>query len=394
MSNPGYPYNESLLQWIWQNLEFNTQGLRAECGQSVEIVDTGRKNNGAGPDFSGSVILLDGVELHGDTELHINPKGWIGHQHSSSGLFNRVILHVVYDTGNNFRPGSVTRPDGTSPPILALKPYLQKSLQTLFEQAQRPALRCSGNVNFINQAVFEKQVEKAHHHYFDFKTSFLLNRYSPELPVSKAWPKMLTSGLFHTLGMPVNRKSFDTLHSLVSGGGALPGQPADFIEYVYSLAFSDTADSSLNWKFTGMRPASRPGVRARQAASFYYAVHHLSFKEYLSPDLSAWGKIINSIPEGNRPGRQMLTILEQTVFIPASYLLGDVLHSVKLKENAYSAWRNIQGGVPSEVLIPFKESGFEVSKKARKPGLAHQLKRYCRPGNCHRCEVFKKAISS
>jgi hypothetical protein len=25
--------------------------------------------------------------------------------------------------------------------------------------------------------------------------------------------------------------------------------------------------------------------------------------------------------------------------------------------------------------------------------LAHQLKRYCRPLNCHRCEVFKKAIN-
>lgn len=394
MSKPVYPYNESLLQWIWENLEFNTQSLQTECGQSVQIVDTGRKNNGAGPDFSGSIIRLDGVELHGDTELHINPKDWIGHQHSSSGLFNRVILHVVYDAGSNFRPGSVTRPDGTTPPALALKPYLQKSLQTLFEQAQRPALRCTGNVSFINQGVFEKQVEKAHHDYFDFKTDFLLNRYDPELPVSKAWPKMLTSGLFHTLGMPVNRESFDKLHALISVEKKLNGDPAEFIERVYSKAFSESAESRLNWKHTGMRPASRPKVRVVQAASFYYAVHQLSFKEYLSPDLSAWGKIINSIPENNQPGRQMLTILKQTVYIPATYLLGDVLHSAILKKNAYAAWRSIQGGVPSEVILPFKESGFEVNKKSRKPGLAHQLKRYCRPGNCHRCEVFKKAISS
>lgn len=394
MSNPGYPYNESLLQWIWQNLEFETQGLRTVCGQPVQIVDTGRKNNGAGPDFSGSIIHLDSIELHGDTEIHIYPKGWSEHQHSSSDLFNRVILHVVYDAGSNYRPGSVTRPDGTTPPVLALKPFLQKSLQTLFEQARRPALRCSENVSFINQAVFEKQVEKAHHDYFDFKTSFLLNRYNPQLPISKAWIKMLTSGLFHTLGMPVNRKSFDTLHTLVAEGGELPGQSADFKELVYSLAFSEAADSRPNWKFTGMRPASRPKARVGQAASLYYAVHQLSFKEYLLTDLSAWGKIINSIPGKNRPGRQMLTILKQTVFIPATYLLGDVLHSAKLKKNAYAAWRNIQGGVPSEVLMPFKESGFEVNKKIRKPGLAHQLKRYCRPGNCHRCEVFKKAISS
>jgi len=394
MSKPGYPYNESLLQWIWQNLEYDSQNLRTECGQTVQIIDTGRKNHGAGPDFSGSVIRLDGLEFHGDTELHIYPTGWINHQHSASDLFNRVILHVVYDTGKNLRPGAVTRPDGTTPPVLVLKPYLQKSLQSLLEKAQRPALRCSGNVGFINQSAFEKQVEKAHHFYFDFKTNSLLYHYNPGLPVSEAWLGMLTFGLFHTLGIPVNRQPFEELHKRVLESEVLPGHSADFIEHVYSLAFDEAAASRLNWKFTGMRPASRPQNRVRQAASIYYSAHQLSFNEYLLPDLSAWEKIIHSVPEKNRPGHQMLTILKQTVFIPSAYLLGDILHSEKLKTNAYAAWRNIQGGVPAEVLMPFKESGFEINKQLRKPGLAHQLKRYCRPGNCHRCEVFKKAISS
>lgn len=393
MSEPGYPFDESLIQWVWGHLQFDTQALQTRCGRAIQIVDPGKQNHGAGPDFFGSVIRIEGAELHGDVELHIHPDGWNQHKHSASSEFNRVVLHVVYDLGTGFSNSEVIRPDGTVPPLLILKPYLQKPLRTLLERSRKPVLPCAGNMSFINQDAFEKQVETAHLQYFEYKTDFLLGSYKSNLPVSKAWLHMLTYGIFHTLGIPVNRGPMVKLHNMICADLTVPDHPAEFLKIIGDLAFEDPA-SELSWKHTGMRPASRPEVRVRQAASLFYVIHHLSFKEFLSPDLKAWQKIVQSIPSANRPGRQMLNIMEQTIYLPALYLLGDFLHSQPLKQNSYAAWRNIRGGVPAEVIAPFKKSGFEMNKQTRKPGLAHQLKRYCRKGNCHRCEVFKKAISS
>lgn len=394
MNNLQYPYDESLLQWIWQHLEFATQSLKTACGRPVQIIHPGNLNNGAGPDFSDAVICIEGVECHGDAELHIFPGGWVQHNHEQSELFNRVILHIVYDYDSELNPGKVKRPDGTSPPLLVLKPYLQKSLQTLFEQRRKPSLPCGGNLTFINQAAFEEQIEKAHHDYFEYKVDFLLHRYPASLPVSEAWLYMFTAGLFHTLGIPVNRKPMEYLHTLLHEEPIVEEDIKRYINAVSGRAFSRQTAKIANWKHSGMRPASRPEMRVSQAAALLYSVKNLPFRNYLSRDLDAWNKVIKAVPPSSLPGRQMLTILKQTVYFPASFLLGDLLHSHSLKKNAYVAWRNIRGGVPGEVTAPFEHSGFEMNNRTRKPGLAHQLKRYCRAGNCHRCEVFKKAISS
>lgn len=396
MSRDGYPYNESLLQWIWQHLEFNTQSLETECGLPVQIIHTGSLNSGAGPDFYGSAIRIGGIEMHGDTELHITPEEWASHNHASSERFNRVILHVVYSIGSGSSRRPVLRPDGTTPPLLVLKPHLQKSLCTLFEQREKSGLPCKGNINFINQSAFEHQVEKAHRNYFEFKLNFLLSHYNSSLPVSDAWRDLFSAGLFYTLGIPANRSTMLQLHKELSGDNVLKqlneGLPQEkFISRVIKAAFKT---DQLSWNDTGMRPASRPGVRVEQAAALLYSVHLLPFKEFLSPDLSAWDSVIRNVQPGQLPGRQMLNILKQTIYLPAAYLLGDLLHSESLRNGAYSEWRNLHGGVPNEVAAPFKKSGFKINKQTRKAGLAHQLKRYCREGNCHRCEVFKKAISS
>jgi hypothetical protein len=140
MSNSGYPYQETLLQWIWQELEFDTTSLQTTDGQPVEIIDPGTINNGAGPDFTGVSVRIGPLKLFGDVEIHIHPGHWAQHNHQASARFNRVVLHVVYDLGSPNAP-SARRPDGTIPPILQLKPCLQKSLAHLFERKQNPACR-------------------------------------------------------------------------------------------------------------------------------------------------------------------------------------------------------------------------------------------------------------
>lgn len=392
MSNSGYPYRETLLQWIWQELEFDTTSLQTSGGQPIEIIEPGELNTGAGPDFTGASLRIGPLKHFGDVEIHIQPGHWSQHKHQESENFNRVILHVVYDGGRSPNSLPSVRPDGTTPPLLCLKPYLQKSLIHLLERKRQSGLPCSGNLRYINQEAFEAQVVKAHRHYFEYKTDFLIERYDSSLPLSKAWLKMLTLGLFHTLGIPRNRSKMEQFHNRISGK-ELPSSLNDFIRYATSVAFNKNSGHPIEWVNSGMRPASLPSRRVAQAAALYYTIHTLPFKTFLSTEPGAWPRILQQIPSSLQPGGQMRSILRTTIVYPATYLLGEFLHAQVLKQYAYQRWLYAPGAVPGEVTAPFEAAGFSINKKTRMPGLAHQLKRYCRPLNCHRCEVFKKAIN-
>jgi hypothetical protein len=391
MSNSGYPYRETLLQWIWQELEFDTTSLRTSTGEPVEIIEPGTINHGAGPDFLNAEVRIGPLKFFGDVEIHINPKHWAQHNHSGSADFNGVVLHVVYDCKDDGHQHAY-RPDGTTPPLLELKPYLEKSLAHLFERKRRSGLPCSGNVNFINQNAFEAQIEKAHRNYFEFKTDQLLSYYDGSLSLTKAWLGLFTSGLFYTLGIPRNQQQMLNFHTRLKHPDVETSLET-FIKHATDTAFNQPKSTNIEWVSSGMRPASSPSNRVQQAAAIYYAIYSTPFKTFLTASDDVWPRILKEMPEHLRPGKQVATMLKQTIYYPAIYLLGEFLHAKKVKSYAYSGWLNARGGVPGEVSKPFKASGFSINSSTRKPGLAHQLKRYCRPRNCHRCEVFKKAIN-
>ena len=391
MNDGRYPYQETLLQWIWEELEFDTTSLHTYKGEPVEIIHPGTINTGAGPDFSRAELRIGALKIFGDVEIHIHPAHWVQHKHQESNKFNRVILHVVYEGSDRVRR-QAQRPDGTIPPLLELKPYLEKSLTHLFERKQQGGLPCSGQVSFINQAAFEAQIEKAHRQYFDYKTEILLSYYNSHLPLTKAWLGLLTRGLFNTLGIPHNREQMEQYHKLLEAPH--PDSTIDeFISHAQQIAFESNSKHAIHWVQSGMRPASRPSTRTVQAAALFYAIYSTPFKTFLSARNDVWPQLIKQIPESCRPGKQMRSILEFTIFYPATYLLGEFLHAQKVKTHAYNSWLNARGGVPGAVSRPFKSSGYRINTTTRKPGLAHQLKRYCRSLNCHRCEVFKKAIN-
>jgi hypothetical protein len=391
MSNSGYPYRETLLQWIWKELEFDTTSLRTSAGDLVEIIKPGKINNGAGPDFKDAEIRINSLKFFGDVEIHIKNRNWAEHNHEESDDFNSVILHVVFDGDiQNSQPAH--RPDGTTPPLLILEPYLQKSLAHLFDRRQNTGLPCSGQISFINQNAFEYQIEKAHRDYFEYKTDFLLNYYDGSQPLTKAWLGLLSKGLFNTIGIPRNREQMEQFYERLQTLN-IDSSITRFISNANKIAFHDIPEDTTPWVESGMRPASVPSKRVPQAAALYHAIHSIPFKTFLSASDDLWQVVLAQIPKSFQPGKQMSSILEFTILYPSVYLLGEFLHAKKVKAHAYSCWLNASGGVPGAVIRPFKTSGFNIKGRALKPGLAHQLKRYCRPLNCHRCEVFKKAIN-
>lgn len=380
-------YQENLIQWIWENLEFDVQTLETTDGEPVKIVNQGTKNGGDGPDFLNAQLIIDDMEWYGSVEIHVDAKDWNAHHHERDALYNGVILHVVLENPDH----RVYTHSGDSPKTIFLKRFLNKNLNNLLARKSNEVLPCGGHVSFINQTAFEKQIEKAHREYFEYKVSELNDHYNPQLTPSLAWKHSLIKQMYDTFGIPSNRTPMRQLFDAVSGIDNMHLGEEAFISCVYDCAFRD---NKIEWMKGGVRPLNSPEVRVKQAAAYHYAIESICIREFLRMGVASWSEIEKKVSRKYKPGKQRSQILEATVFLPAIYYLGSLFHSNKLMKTSFEIWKVDHFGVPQKILKPFKEVGYDLHKGVTKLGLAHQYKRYCLRKECNRCDVFKSAIRS
>lgn len=121
---------ERHLQCIWSDDRLRPGGLMDDDGEPVEVIEPGRWNLEAGPDFLDAILLVgaDRRRLAGDVELHIHPRAWRQHRHHDDPNYSRVVAHVTYQPGSRADdglPDSVLR--------IALRDALRRNPAFLFE---------------------------------------------------------------------------------------------------------------------------------------------------------------------------------------------------------------------------------------------------------------------
>ena len=95
----GFPWTERHLQCVWYDPGLRPRNLQTESGEPVEVEDPGVWNLEAGPDFLGARLRLGGRRLAGDVEVHIHPRDWVQHGHSTDPRYHRVRTHLTYFPG-------------------------------------------------------------------------------------------------------------------------------------------------------------------------------------------------------------------------------------------------------------------------------------------------------
>ncbi|MEZ5431726.1 MAG: DUF2851 family protein [Verrucomicrobiales bacterium] len=85
--------DELAWQARWFSGELGRQFTSTD-GRSVEIVQFGHWNRGAGPDFTEAAVRIDGTLMTGDIEMDLEATGWESHGHSTNPSFGGVVLHV------------------------------------------------------------------------------------------------------------------------------------------------------------------------------------------------------------------------------------------------------------------------------------------------------------
>lgn len=96
-----FSYSERHLQCVWFDSAWRPQILRSSGGEEIVVEDPGRWNLEAGPDFLDAVLEIgpEHRRIKGDVEIHVRPRDWQNHDHSSDPRYARVIAHVTYFPG-------------------------------------------------------------------------------------------------------------------------------------------------------------------------------------------------------------------------------------------------------------------------------------------------------
>jgi hypothetical protein len=389
VADAGFTHSEAFLQWIWENMLFNFTELKTTSGKDLTVFNPGTLNTSDGPDFKAAHLEIDGVRWFGDVEIHTQSSLWKSHGHHSDSNYNSVVLHVVVEKAV---PKSVTTENGSRPFTLNLHPYLSQKIKQFLHSFKQPsALPCASGLHFISEKAFYQQLEKAHTEYFERKTNDFLTFYDPDLIPSKAWKQALVISIWDGLGISHNRQAMqETARRLLQQG--IHKTPQKTLDHAYQIAGFASQQSDISWNLKSVRPANHPKNRIREAVLLTHQVMQEPFGHFLETEsVQLWS---NWLEAATLNFTIRFKVLFGTVYLPAIYLLGNLLASKQISEQAYETWNQLKTPVPASLLKKFTHLDLEDNSYRKKLGAVHQLKAYCRPGKCSECFVLKKAIES
>ncbi len=121
------PPSESHIQALWFDKALRPKHLALADGTPIEVLEPGRWNLAAGPDFKDALISFGGVMRRGDVEIHLHPNDWDAHAHANDPAYAHLILHVVWFAA----PPAKTLP--ASLPQLILQPFAEAQTPYPFE---------------------------------------------------------------------------------------------------------------------------------------------------------------------------------------------------------------------------------------------------------------------
>lgn len=124
-----FSIGERAIQRLWASGEV-AGPMAAASGKTIEVIRPGDWNRGAGPDFLGAELKVDGHRVRGDVEIHLRASDWQAHQHDRDPNFSAVVLHAVLLPGVR----DVTTSSGHQPETVVLLPYLPRDLEDLAEE--------------------------------------------------------------------------------------------------------------------------------------------------------------------------------------------------------------------------------------------------------------------
>lgn len=300
--------NEAFLQTIWKYKLFEKKHFTGTKNETIELVSTGELNQDSGPDFFNAKIIIDGLLLAGNVELHIKTSDWLKHNHTKDKAYDKLVLHVVYEHDTEIlqnKEHSVT--------VLELKPYIRPETIAQYTELQQSKNRiaCGKSIAAMEPLHWASWLQRLAIGRMEGKTAYIehLFEYS-----AHDYEQTLYMLLCRYFGFKVNNEAFEllakslpystikkysdnpvTVEALLFGTAGLL---QDTFEDAHARLLQNEFEFYKHkhrliplkkeiWKFARTRPVNFPTIRISQLATLFIKKQSLFHLLEQKPELQA-----------------------------------------------------------------------------------------------------------
>ncbi|WP_421920722.1 DUF2851 family protein [Marinifilum sp.] len=416
---------EEFLQFIWKHKLFRDQNLYSTCGDKIEVVNVGKQNLDAGPDFFDARIKINEVLWAGNVEVHIKTSLWYQHNHQKDPAYENVVLHVVYEDDaevllvNRRLPCLMLKFDQE-----LLSNYNRLMLSTRW-------IPCFDEIrlvekffvrNWLDRMILERLERKS----ADVKKMLLLNKNS--------WEETFYQIVARYFGMKVNSDPFQQLaqvlplkilarqkNSLLQIEALLFGQAGmlnDSVEDNYYIElqreylflaskYELKPLPSHRWKWLRLRPGNFPTIRIAQLAALIHkssslfskvrdCLNYKDIQQLFEIQVSDYWKRhyqfgVESKLISKKLGKTIINSILINSVVPILFCYGDRNGDELMKEKALSLLEEIPEEKNS-IIDKWKECGVMVNSSWYSQALLQLKVNYCDKFRCLQCEFGNRII--
>ena len=418
---------EDFLHFLWKYKLFQSDSLFTEEGESIQIVNPGRHNTNAGPDFFDARIRIGDTLWAGNIEIHQRASDWNKHGHQNDPVYRNTILHVV-----SLSDIQVFNDLGSCVPVLVIRwpHWIEDNYEMLIKS--QDWIGCASLLYqvdpfrikfFLNGIVIERLKQK-------------IEAISKVLTETKGdWGETFYCMLARNFGLKENALPFEMvarslpqsvlarhhdslfqIEALLFGQAGLLGEELFGDEYYLELRkeyrflavkYGLKPIEGHLWKFMRMHPGNFPTIRLAQ---FAMLIHHS--KGLFSAVIEAnnledlqqlfmvkasdyWDSHYSfNKPSVNRKkvfGDQIFSLIVINVVVPFYFLYGESQNKLFLKDRALV----ILEQMPAEnnsAISRWTGAGIIAANALESQALLHLQRNYCEPRKCLDCTIGHKII--
>ena len=411
---------EEFLHYIWEHRHYVQENLRTTCGSKLEILDPGKRNIHAGPDFICARLRVGNLIWVGNVEIHICSSDWKHHGHHLDPAYNNVILHVILQ----YR-GEVWNSRGNHifTCILPITEQLYVRYNELLATWQW--LPCENHISQVPEPLHRKWLSLLSRERVNLKSQ---HTYKILREKRSSREEILFRVFSSSLGLPNNSEPFYRLASsipfrllfelrdnlfdleaLFFGHSGLmdhrekPGSYAIFLKSRYrelKRTLSTRPLASSIWQFLRLRPAAFPTVRLALLASLIHSRLPLGYTLLQASSLTELEQLLRvraspfwdthymfekvSPPNPKYLGIQSIHLLIINAVVPYMEALGRAENQQSYLDRAKNLLLEVKAE-SNHIIKNWIKFGVRPRDAGESQGLIHLHKGYCRQKKCLDC---------
>lgn len=419
---------ELLLHYIWQHKLYIANDLRTTEGELIEILNVGKHNTDAGPDYFNAKIKIGETLWAGNVEIHTHSSDWIKHHHHTDKNYNSIILHVVDKVDTE-----IHRLDGAKIPQLELK--YPELIVLKYEKllSEEKWVACESKIADVPSIFIQSWKNALLTERLEQKSSAI---HTLLVDHQQDWEEVFYICLARNFGFGTNSQAFESLARTLAL--SILGKHKDNLFQIEALLFGQSglltfgdgdeyasklkkeyeflaskyklqAIDGTQWKKMRLRPDNFPHIRIAQFAALIHSASKLFSKIVEQASIEQLRSVFACQPSeywqahyifGKRSpiknkslGAQSINGILINSVVPLLFCYADIKEDETLKEKAV----HLLDQIPAEqnnIITGWAKLGIDSITAYDSQALIQLKKMYCDERNCLRCRIGHKVLSS